>query len=514
MPSMQELCALLGDSLTYANISDESEIYAVYPYDGESVTQRDERALILCEKNDVQHIADSANEMELHLLVCGIADGATACAPLCDKASIAATALSIRKAGSLLLRAMNYYNRAKKTLEAVVAAQGGIHNLLSKAVALTEGEINLYVFSSALTLIDSCTPRSNQGELGLKPDASVSAEQTSLVLDILSGKDTTEHLVTPLVDGDAIAGYLLITCKDTVVVPDMFRSLLAEQILKIPRQSSTVYSSEQKELQKLLTDMLVMIPKDVVPLQERLKNLPHPIQSHMRLLIIAKPPETSAIWRMIPRLKEILPGVNMTVYDGCVVALISGDNFLFRQQLDEERFEALLSDNDAYAIFSIPSKFIRGLRTAYIQAKELLPSLPLLIDADAKHFAYFDDVFHFYRVHLCSVALRSHLGHDKIIYLVHPVAIQLIRHDIAHDTDFFDFIVRYSECGGNIQETALKSHMHRNSAYNKLNKIKDLFNVDFTNGDLQRDMIFSMNIIRYNKMNPQDLIVFKEPATS
>ena len=509
MANMQEFCSYISDSLISTSFVTSQKIQIILPYDEPSDLKDCSSKLLLCSPEDVPVLESVIRDDEIpNLIICGVSDEGSFKNLSDRQINLALSSWPLSKAANRLSKAFHAYTEFKKALDNTIANQGGLHELLAEAIRLTKGKLHFYVFSSTFNLLDSGVP--DTFTEGLSLAAAPNDEQTSLVQDLLSGKNSVNNLVTPIVDNGNTIAYLLITCKDPSMVTEMFRNMLARRIANLLTNTYTIYTKEQKDLQKLLTDILVLIPKDPEPLMKRLRALPHPLKSHIRIMIISGLKDNTPIWMLCSKVQELLPDCNVTVYDNNIVALFSGDSFLFRISADEKKIEKFLKDNNAYAIVSAPAKFIRGLRTLYIESRELLPKIPLLMDISQKRLVYFEDVFGFYRVHLCSVAMRQHLGHDKIIYLAHPVAIELIRYDIIHKTDYFEFIVEYSKCGGNIQETATNLHMHRNSAYNKLNKITELLNIDFSDGLLMRNLIFSMNIIKYNGMKPSELIAFSE----
>ena len=513
MPNMQEYCEFIDDSLTFRSIPVETSIKMILPYFDSSDLSDCSSKLLLCTAGEEAAILkDLPQNNTLNLIICNASEQTAYYVPDGENLNIVVSLWTVQRVCNILSKVFNGYLQFKKAFDTVLSNQGGIHDLLAETVKLTRGHITIHLLSSTFTLIDSCGPDAQSEK--------VSSNRTPVDIlpgflqEISSGKNSAGSIVTPVTGSSGILGYMMISCKDSDTIPDLFKNMLARRLSTLLGNSYTIYTREQKDLQKLLTDILLLTTDDVDKLYERLKHLPFPLKSHIRFLIISSLDKTASIWPMCSDLETILPRHNITVYDGYIVALFSGDSFLFRPETEEKQLEAFLKDHNAYAIFTSPAKLIRGFKTLYMQARELLPKIPLLMDVSKKRLVYFEDIFGFYRVHLCSIALKQHLGHDKIIYLAHPVAIEIIRYDITHKTDYFEFIVEYSKCAGNIQETAAQTHMHRSSAYNKLNKIIELFGIDFSDGQLQRNLIFSMNIIKYNGMKPEDLIYFTDPASS
>lgn len=62
----------------------------------------------------------------------------------------------------------------------------------------------------------------------------------------------------------------------------------------------------------------------------------------------------------------------------------------------------------------------------------------------------------------------------------HPTLIKLREYDKQHNTDLYDILYVYILNDGNIQKTAQDFYVHRNTVRYKINKIKELTSLDFT----------------------------------
>ena len=100
-------------------------------------------------------------------------------------------------------------------------------------------------------------------------------------------------------------------------------------------------------------------------------------------------------------------------------------------------------------------------------------------------------------IDLCLNSFSELLGHNDIIYLTHPDAVNLARYDHRHHTDLLDVLYYYCLCGENIVKTAQTAYMHRNTVTAKISKIRQLIQADLSDGQIRQRMIFSCKILRY-----------------
>ncbi len=90
-------------------------------------------------------------------------------------------------------------------------------------------------------------------------------------------------------------------------------------------------------------------------------------------------------------------------------------------------------------------------------------------------------------------------GHADICYLAHPALIHIARYDFVHRTNLREVLYQYLAFGGNIQRTAETLYMHRNTVLNKLKKIHELIDFDFSDGLLCQRLLLSCQLMEYQE---------------
>ena len=72
----------------------------------------------------------------------------------------------------------------------------------------------------------------------------------------------------------------------------------------------------------------------------------------------------------------------------------------------------------------------------------------------------------------------------------------LINYDKIHQTSYFNTLKYFLDSGCNTNTTSEKLYIHRHTLRNRLEKIKELFNIDFNDNYLK--LTFSIAICLYN----------------
>lgn len=171
---------------------------------------------------------------------------------------------------------------------------------------------------------------------------------------------------------------------------------------------------------------------------------------------------------------------------------------MFLPEFDHQALENLLERYHSYCIISNAGRFVRGLRTLYIQCKEMLELLPQMnFFLKGRRFVYFEEISAYYMIHICSLALENHYGHNKLVYLAGPASMEVIRYDRAHGTDLLNFLYEYLESGCSIADTAERLHMHRNTVNNRIKKVEECIGVDIRNPQVCLELTNSCRIMMY-----------------
>ena len=416
-----------------------------------------------------------------------------------SRLNLVVSSLPLAELYNRLFNNINLYHWWEKQLETVPVSDGSLGRLLRAAISVLDFKVSLYILSPAFRLVESCAVDKSTDQITrrLETGGYLTADQVNFLLDSMSEEKKTVCRTEPIMGDNDLLGYLVMVEDTDARVPEGFIKMLLRFIAAHITKTAGFIPFGNRELVKLLSDIFVFMPKDVDTIQYRLKNLPYKLDKYIRLVLVARSTEDRSLWKLASELKNVFPRCNIAPYDKYVVILLSIPNLLYRPKFDEDTFETLLKKYNAYAIISQATRFILGLRTFFIQSKQMLELLPLLDITDGKRHTYFEDISEYYLVYLCDSCMMEHYGHDRLVYFAHPAITVLMRYDSVNGTDFCDFLFSYINNDCSILKTAEAMYLHRNTVSNKLNRIKELFGIDLNDNFLRRKLLFSCKIMRY-----------------
>lgn len=203
--------------------------------------------------------------------------------------------------------------------------------------------------------------------------------------------------------------------------------------------------------------------------------------------------------QILTELEALFPDNNTAIYDDCVVIMLARPTRIFQPKpiFDSMAFTRLLKKYNAYASISNATSRRSLMRTQYIMTKQILDLGRKLFPDSRERYFFFEDYAEYLTID-CSISNFRHMfGHDDIVLLIHPDAMNLVRYDKEHGTNLLEFVYYYCLCNCNINHTAKSAYMHRNTASSRLVKVNELISADLENGEVQQRMIFSYKVYQY-----------------
>ena len=123
--------------------------------------------------------------------------------------------------------------------------------------------------------------------------------------------------------------------------------------------------------------------------------------------------------------------------------------------------------------------------------------LPKLKFDYEKRYVYLKRYLNYCLIHVSATYLSEHYGHDKMIYFCHPEVVDLMRYDKKNNSDFGEFLFTFILNDCSMAQTAKELNIHRNTVLYKLNKIKELINIDLNDSMEKASILYSCQILRY-----------------
>jgi len=164
-------------------------------------------------------------------------------------------------------------------------------------------------------------------------------------------------------------------------------------------------------------------------------------------------------------------GARVFVHENYYICLFGGT---LQEEYDSTHLlgiEKWLEEQNYYAGLSYGLYDITEISFGYQQALlTISKSLPMLSNV---HYYTFSEGIVTYLVTNCGSAGKLDFKH-----LCHPVIWRIYEYDQEYHTDYIDFLNTYIFSERSVKKTAEVLYMHRNTVYQKINKLKVIFNLD------------------------------------
>jgi hypothetical protein len=160
-------------------------------------------------------------------------------------------------------------------------------------------------------------------------------------------------------------------------------------------------------------------------------------------------------------------------YKNSVVTLIDvGDkDYDIRKTLKAER--NFFRENNLRVGISDTFTDLYRLRKYYLQATRALHIASKINPGEL--FSNYDG-YRFYDL-ITSTAKNS----EELRSFYCSDLVKIIKYDKKHNTQYFETVFQYLQCNRNLEETAQKLFIHKNTVSYRIRKVKEMFNIDFDN---------------------------------
>ncbi len=240
-----------------------------------------------------------------------------------------------------------------------------------------------------------------------------------------------------------------------------------------------------------------------------LRTLPHPIENGGSLAIIYFPDNQNLPFAyMISMIRNSYPDVNVAIENNSLV-LIFGNGMFFNGKRDmsfenDQRILSILEKFNGFLIYGNHTTHSNRFREVYMLSDQALRIAMCIPRKSVKRVFFYEDYIQYCLIEMASrTYLNSDPGSD-LIFLVHPAAATLRKHDIRNNDDLCNFMYQYLMNERSLRLTAEKLHMHRNTAANKLEKIMSMIDMDLEDPRIRLRMIVSLqSMMVFNIIYPK-----------
>lgn len=205
-------------------------------------------------------------------------------------------------------------------------------------------------------------------------------------------------------------------------------------------------------------------------------------------LLVIKVNESTQAFSVRSELQSLLHQ-DFFEYNDHYVALIGCQ---FEDNISAQTWPSLICYLKKNNFFSGLSNAFLELSSMHLAYEQALKSIVLRRKfSNDTYLSRYEDVI---VVHLLDIANEKGIS---VLSFCHPVFLQIEQYDLKHGTDYLKTLAAYICNFNNLQRTAEVLFIHKNTAYHRLNQIRELFKIDFDNPRLFMKLWLSLSIYNY-----------------
>ncbi|OMD79751.1 PucR family transcriptional regulator [Paenibacillus odorifer] len=252
------------------------------------------------------------------------------------------------------------------------------------------------------------------------------------------------------------------------------------ELVSVELQKSDFYKSNQGMVHSfLLTELLTGDLYDANVIAMRLAHMEWPLSSNLRVLTLIDQNNgffEGKVQLVAQHLSQFLPNNRWIVFQGRIVFLISLTDSSHEIITKEERILEFLQVNSLTASMSDSFSQLNFLRKYY---KQCLAAIDLGLQLD------FNKSIYVYEDYLCEHIGKIISEHHDLADFCHPVIQKLIAYDHTHKTSLLPTLEAYLQYVDAPALAAKALFIHRNTLFYRINRIRELFQLDLSNGDIR-----------------------------
>ena len=269
---------------------------------------------------------------------------------------------------------------------------------------------------------------------------------------------------------------------------DMQYMKLFSDLVVLELQKNDAFSSNGAlHKNALLSELLEERIKDKHILNLRMSQLNWILHPYYNILtIFDKKKSLKEQLRLVIRQLNGMMEFEYVLYDYRLVLLIPQTVETAPTLTDSNKLIDFLKINDLFAIVSQRFSNLLELKTYYDQTSELYQQLPRKNKNNP--LRYFDDYLFLHMYHILD-------RHTRIQSFYHPTIIKMIEYDQLHNTQFIETLGVYLQNMDKPKQCAELLFIHKNTLYYRLSKIKELFQLDLSDGSQRLHIHLTLKLL-------------------
>ncbi len=272
--------------------------------------------------------------------------------------------------------------------------------------------------------------------------------------------------------GNTIA-YLIFdgTCKQPIEFTNLYAEMFC-QYLSIELSKSNITAAHKSHYEYFIAKILNTPITDAVAIAKMIKKYDIPSCPEYRLILI-----DSNNYELLSNLDRMLKYNSMfyksTVYNNNILLIIDSSNKIFTKGPEAVLFCHILKKYSCTAGVSLKFEDYNELHSRYKQSVKVFTL--------NKNSFKKQDVFVFYDDYTITDMLNCYSRYYSISELIHPAYAALLEYDRTYNSEFAKTLKVYLTEKGNNMQIAAALHIHQNTLLYRLNKIKEIIDMDINN---------------------------------
>ncbi|RCX16045.1 PucR-like helix-turn-helix protein [Anaerobacterium chartisolvens] len=240
----------------------------------------------------------------------------------------------------------------------------------------------------------------------------------------------------------------------------------------------------------LLADMLENKVGNIKDIHQRFRVLGYTLKEN--LYVLATSPKgyksSKARHNIAEQLIRLLPGSIYVIYRDTIVLLLSRPKNTHITEYEFQELEAYLSNINQIAGLSICFSDIWEIQRYYKQALKA-SELGVKLN-DSKYIFKYENYSIFHMIELCG-------EHENLWNFCCPTVRVLLEYDKKNDTVLLKTLYHYLKNLKNPTKTSAELHIHKNTLFYRVDKIKNIIGSNLENGDELAEILISVKILFY-----------------
>ncbi|MCR4940222.1 MAG: helix-turn-helix domain-containing protein [Treponemataceae bacterium] len=237
---------------------------------------------------------------------------------------------------------------------------------------------------------------------------------------------------------------------------------------------------------------------------QRFKSLKFPVKQHIGLILI----RCERDWR-VPSNKERIELAISTFFPETNFIFDEKEWIIFYTQdkdtsekldFSYEEFSGMLKANSLKAAISYPCQLPEILNMVH-QSTSLAFSvgLKMNIRTQVPRVFTYSQLNPYLLAHLCSQNYRQLFPDGNTIFLTHPDVVKIYYHDLEENDNLLEVLHMFLISGQSITIASKNLYMHRNTVHNKINRIKEIVDLDLEKGSDCFLLLISCILLKYQQ---------------